>query len=146
MGSIRLRYYCIGLATWRRDECQQRKISPRMTFHRHSSGSRAKVRAGVDRAEFSLEIGTTVKEFPERYWKVSKPQEMALESASLESASNCAKSTANSIFLHLEMAPSFKASLLTNTREAILCTDLPLAPRIHVRMERGWSIGGHVGN
>ena len=70
---------------------------------------------------------------------------MALESASLESASNCAKSTASSIFLHLEMAQSFRVSF-SNTREPILCTDLPLAPRIHVRMERGWSIGGHVGN
>jgi hypothetical protein len=56
MGSIRLRYYCIGLATWRRDEGQQRKISRRGTFHRHSGGSRAKVRAGVDREEVSPEI------------------------------------------------------------------------------------------
>ena len=34
MGSIRLRYYCIGLATWRRDEGRQRKSVVRGTFQR----------------------------------------------------------------------------------------------------------------
>jgi hypothetical protein len=34
MGSIRLRYYCIGLATWRLAEGQQRKIIHRDAFRK----------------------------------------------------------------------------------------------------------------
>src|SRR5258705_7530611 len=47
-----------------------------------------------------------VAEFPKTSWKVSTPREMALESASLESVSDCAKWTGSWSFLHLEMAQS----------------------------------------
>jgi hypothetical protein len=42
--------------------------------------------------------------FPKKSWRVLKPQEMASESASLESASDYVKWMANSTFLRLQMA------------------------------------------
>jgi hypothetical protein len=46
---------------------------------------------------------------------------MALELASLESASDCAKSAASSIFLHLEMAELRVSLLVTNTIPKFCC-------------------------
>lgn len=75
-------------------------------IHRHSGSNRAKIRAGMDGEVVSLEIRDYGHGISQEVLEISRPQDTALGSPSLESASDCAKWTESSSFLQQRMAQS----------------------------------------